>query len=128
MPSRFASGCERLHNHHYWRERQPVCFAGRDETLFRSWHRTNWHQQARTSDLTPRLMYDSRHYPEYLQFFRIEGKVRKIHRQQGDTRLQLEAFNREFAVHFRDDNITLLRLFGFVDNHQVAGVQAHIFH
>ncbi len=47
----------------------------------------------------------------------IEGC--RVHRQQGDRLRQLQAFNREFAISLRDDNVTLQR-FGFADHHQVA--------
>lgn len=73
-------------------------------------------------------MYKSHHHPENLQFFRIKRGVGRVHRQQGDTGLQLQALNRKFTIGFRDDNVTLLRSFGFVDNHQIAGMQAHLFH
>ena len=73
-------------------------------------------------------MYECRHHAEDLQFFRIKSGVGGIHRQQGNPGFKLQAFNGEFAICFCDDDIPLHRSFGLVDNHQVAGVQAHIFH
>ncbi|EHC47271.1 hypothetical protein LTSEINV_6376 [Salmonella enterica subsp. enterica serovar Inverness str. R8-3668] len=67
-------------------------------------------------------MYESGHHPKNLQVFRIKRGVGRVHRQQGDTGCQLQAFNREFAISLRDDNVTLKWLFGFVDHHQVAGM------
>lgn len=62
-------------------------------------------------------MDECHHHAEYLQFLRVEGGVGGIHRQQGDTWFKLQAFNGEFAICFRDDNIPLHGFFGFVDNH-----------
>ena len=56
-----------------------------------------------------------------------QGEVR-VHRLQGRPWRQKQAFYRKFTLNFRDNNIPVPRLFCFIHDHQIAGIEANISH
>ncbi|QUJ06636.1 hypothetical protein KCP69_26810 (plasmid) [Salmonella enterica subsp. enterica] len=50
------------------------------------------------------------HHPKNLQIFRIESGISRVHRQQGDTGCQLQAFNR---TRYQSPAMTMLPLMAF---------------
>ena len=75
-------------------------------------------------------MNEGCHHAENLQRFRIrvQGREVRVHRLQGWPRRQKQAFYRKFTLNFRDNNIPVPRLFCFIHDQQIAGLEPNISH